>query len=121
MVLLERSHLFDVAGGDVFGRVGVAGDVALRAVAEASFEFVGVGVGGLGELERERVAEVVGSEWAYLTFRVRVFSVVETADAFEDRVDTASGEPPVGRRLLTDTADRNNAVESASAGRSTSR
>ncbi len=55
------SHGFDVARGDVFGRVGVAGDVALGSVSETSFELVGVGIGGLGELEREGVSQVVGS------------------------------------------------------------
>ena len=59
------------------------------------FEFVGVGVGCLGELERERVAEVVGSERADMTFGFGVFCVVDSADAFEDSVDAASGELPV--------------------------
>ena len=62
---------------------------------ETTFEFVGVSVGCLGELERERVTQVVGSERADVTLGFGVFSVVEPADAFEDGVDTTAGEPPV--------------------------
>jgi hypothetical protein len=35
---VERSEIFDVAGGDVVGRVGVEAQVAVVGVAEASFE-----------------------------------------------------------------------------------
>ena len=64
-------------------------------MAEASFEFVGVSVGCLGEPERERVTQVVGSQRADATLGFGVFRVVEPADTFEDGVDTAAGESPV--------------------------
>ncbi len=35
---MERSEVFDVAGGDVVGRVGVEAQVAVVGVAGASFE-----------------------------------------------------------------------------------
>jgi hypothetical protein len=35
---VEKSEVFDVAGGDVVGRVGVEAQVAFVGVAEASFE-----------------------------------------------------------------------------------
>ena len=54
-------HVFYVACCDVFGRVGVAGYVALGAVAETSFQFVCVGAGGFCQTESEGVTEVVGS------------------------------------------------------------
>lgn len=46
----------DVTRGDGFRRVGVALDVSLRAVSQPSFELVGVGAGGAGELEGEGMA-----------------------------------------------------------------
>lgn len=55
-----RSHLFDVASGDVLGRVGVAVDVAAGLVAEAALQLEGVVAGDGGEGERERVPQVVG-------------------------------------------------------------
>ena len=96
VICWEQSHLFDVAGSDAFGWVGVAGYVLLGSVAEASFEFVGVGVGGLGEPERERVTQVVGSERTDVALGFGMFCVVEPADTFEDGVDAAAGEAPVG-------------------------
>src|SRR5690349_9133655 len=58
----RRSHLFDVAGRYVFGRVGVAVDIALGLVtAEAALELVRVAAGGRCEREGVRVAQVVGS------------------------------------------------------------
>ena len=79
------SQLLEVAGGDVLGRLGVAVDVALGLVAEATFEFVGVAAGGRGEREGERVAQVVGAERADVPVRVGVFGVVPAADLLADR------------------------------------
>jgi hypothetical protein len=56
------SELLDLAGGDVLGRVGVALDVPLRALAEPAFQLVGAGTGHLGDVEGEGVAQVVRPE-----------------------------------------------------------
>ena len=58
------SELLDVAGGHGLGRVGVALDVALRAVAEPALQLVGIGTGHLGQVEGEGVAQVVGPQRA---------------------------------------------------------
>ena len=51
-----RLEALDVGRSDGFGWVRIALDVALRAMAEAAFELVGVSAGGAGELEGEGMA-----------------------------------------------------------------
>jgi hypothetical protein len=53
------SELLDVGGGDLLRRVGVALDVALRAVPQPPFQLIRIRPGHLGEMKRESVAQVV--------------------------------------------------------------
>ena len=56
------SELLDVAGGDLGGRVRVALNIALGAVAQPTLQLVGIGAGHLGQVEGEGVAQVVGPQ-----------------------------------------------------------
>src|SRR3712207_7373484 len=58
------------------GWVGVALDVALRAVAQPPFQLVGVGARHLGEVEGEGVAQVVRPQRGDVTARVLQLGVV---------------------------------------------
>jgi hypothetical protein len=58
---IEGSELLDVGGGDLFRGVGVALDIALRAVTEPSLQLVGIRTSRLREVEGEGVTQIMGS------------------------------------------------------------
>src|SRR5271154_410415 len=74
------SEVFDVAGGDVVGWIGVETQVAVGGVAKASLQSGPVVAAGLREPVAEGVAEVVGAKCAEVAGVVGGLGVVDAAD-----------------------------------------
>ena len=85
-----------VIAGDLFRGIGVALDVALRAVAQATLQLVGIGARHLGEVEREGMAEIVGPERRDPPSSVSYLGVMPAADLLEQQVDRSGREPTIG-------------------------
>jgi alcohol dehydrogenase YqhD (iron-dependent ADH family) len=82
-----RSKVFNVAGGDVVGWVGVKAQVPIVGVTEASFQFSPVVAAGFREPVAEGVPQVVRAEDPEMALAVGGLGVVDTAYLPDDGVD----------------------------------
>jgi hypothetical protein len=83
----KRSEVFDVAGGDVVGWVGVEPQIPVVGVAEASFQLSPIVAAGFREPVAEGVPQVVRAEDPEMAVPVGGLGVVDAAYLPDDGVD----------------------------------
>jgi hypothetical protein len=89
------SALLDVTGSDGYRRIGTALDVLLGTVAQTALQFIRVGTGHRGQLEGERMPEIVWAERSDPQVGLNDFSIVSAPDLLEHQVDGPRGESAI--------------------------